>query len=190
MNDNKQIIIGITGTLGAGKGTVVDYLKTKGFKHYSVRNFLMEEIKKRNLPINRDSMVIVANDLREKKYPGYIVECLYQKAKENYDNAIIESIRNLGEIETLKNKGNFYLFAVDADPKIRYSRIVGRKSETDKISFEKFLEDEKKEINNTEAHTQNLSACIKKADFLLDNNTTLDDLHIQIEKILEKIIAD
>ena len=36
-------IIGITGTIGAGKGTIVDYLvKQKNFKHYSVRNFLIE----------------------------------------------------------------------------------------------------------------------------------------------------
>lgn len=41
-----MIIIGITGTLGAGKGTVVEYLKTKGFKHFSVREFLTQEIKK------------------------------------------------------------------------------------------------------------------------------------------------
>ena len=38
------MIIGITGTLGAGKGAVVEFLKQKDFKHYSVRNFLIEEI--------------------------------------------------------------------------------------------------------------------------------------------------
>ena len=54
-----MIIIGITGTLGAGKGTIVDYLiKTKGFTHYSVRAFITKEIEKRKLPVNRDSMVI------------------------------------------------------------------------------------------------------------------------------------
>ena len=43
-----MIIIGITGTLGAGKGTIVDYLcKKRGFLHYSVREFLVEEIKNR-----------------------------------------------------------------------------------------------------------------------------------------------
>ena len=42
-----MIIIGITGTLGAGKGTIVDYLvQEKGFKHYSVRNYLIKEIEK------------------------------------------------------------------------------------------------------------------------------------------------
>ena len=40
-----MLIIGITGTLGAGKGTVVEYLvEKKGFDHYSVRAFLLKEI--------------------------------------------------------------------------------------------------------------------------------------------------
>ncbi|MBR5146904.1 MAG: AAA family ATPase, partial [Bacteroidales bacterium] len=45
-------IIGITGTIGAGKGTIVDYLvKEKGYVHYSVREFLAEEVKKRGLEV-------------------------------------------------------------------------------------------------------------------------------------------
>ena len=45
-----MIIIGITGTLGAGKGTIVDYLvKERGFVHYSVRAFITEEIEKREI---------------------------------------------------------------------------------------------------------------------------------------------
>jgi hypothetical protein len=38
-------IIGITGTLGAGKGTVVDYLiKQKNFRHYSISGYLKEKV--------------------------------------------------------------------------------------------------------------------------------------------------
>ena len=49
-----MIIIGITGTLGAGKGTIVDYLvKEEGFDHYSVRGFLLEEMKKMGMPCSR-----------------------------------------------------------------------------------------------------------------------------------------
>ena len=40
-----MVIIGITGTLGAGKGTIVDYLKEeRGFLHFSARQFIIEEI--------------------------------------------------------------------------------------------------------------------------------------------------
>ena len=87
-------IIGITGTLGAGKGTIVDYLVDKmGYIHFSVRAYLIEEIKKRGLVVNRDSMTNVANELREKHSPSFIIEELYKKATELGRNSIIESRR-------------------------------------------------------------------------------------------------
>ena len=55
-----MLIIGITGTLGAGKGTVVEYLVEKqGFDHYSVRSFLLKEINRRGMPENRDSICLL-----------------------------------------------------------------------------------------------------------------------------------
>ena len=41
-----MIVIGITGTIGAGKGTIVEYLvEKKGFLHFSVREFLLKKIR-------------------------------------------------------------------------------------------------------------------------------------------------
>lgn len=181
------MIIGITGTLGAGKGTVVKNLKKKGFEHYSVREFLINEIKKRGLPLNRDSMVSVANQLRELNGPSYIVEKLYEKASSE-DYAIIESIRTAGEAEKIRELGGI-LLAVDADPEIRYTRILARQSETDNIGFEKFLEDEKREMFSANPNEQNLSACKNMADYIIYNDKTIDFLDKQVNMILEKIIS-
>ena len=71
-------------------------------------------------------MVVVANDLRSKNGPAYIIEKLYKQAVKNKKNSIIESLRVVGEIEMLKKKENFIFFAVDADSKVRYDRIVLR----------------------------------------------------------------
>jgi len=182
------MIIGIAGMLGAGKGTVADYLvKERGFKHLSVREYLVEEIKRRGLGINRDSMVLVANDLREKFGPGYIAEQLYDRAVKIGGDCVIESLRCEGEIDALRRKGDFVLFGVDADIEARYARVVERGSSTDNVSFEKFVFDEQRESNLTDPTKGNLRRCVDIADHKFKNDWTIADLHGKVGAVLGKI---
>lgn len=188
-NDPEMIIIGITGTLGSGKGTIVDYLvRNFHFGHFSVRAYVTEEILARGLPVSRDTMVVVANDLRARHSPSYIVDELYRQALQEGRDAIIESIRTPGEVDSLKQKGNFYLFAVDANPLLRYERIRMRKSETDCISFDTFLEDEQREYSSEDPNKQNLRRCIEMADFCFDNNGTVERLYLQVQETIDQIM--
>ncbi|MBI5207471.1 MAG: AAA family ATPase [Candidatus Firestonebacteria bacterium] len=181
------MIIGITGTLGAGKTTIVDYLMKKEFKHYSVRDYLIKIIEKRGMTVNRDSMVTVGNELRAKHTPSYIVEELYKEAKQKGGNCIIESIRTKGEVDALRGKDEFFLIAVDADKKTRYNRITARKSATDSITFETFVADEEREMTSNDPGKQNLKVCIDLADFKIYNSGSIDDLNKKVEDILCRI---
>ncbi len=184
------LIIGITGTLGAGKGTIVEYLtETKGFLHFSVRAFLLEEIRRLGMPENRDSMFNLANKLRAENTPSYVTDQLFLRAEKTARNCIIESIRTPGEITSLRSSKNFQLFAVDALPEIRYQRIYERKSETDSISFETFRENEIREMTSTDPNKQNLAECIRQADFVFENNGDKEALFLQVEKALAEITA-
>ncbi len=183
-----MVIIGITGTLGAGKGTVVEYLvRERGFRHYPVRGFLAEELGRRGMPVNRDTLTAIANSLRAKHGPAFIAEQLFEKAKATGQNCIIESIRTPGEIEALRQHPNFYLLAVDADPRVRYQRVRKRNSETDHISYQVFIDNEQREMHTTDPNKQNLAACIAQADHVITNNGSLEQLHEQTEKFLERI---
>ena len=130
------MIIGITGTDGAGKGAVVEYFKEKkGFVHYSSRALLEKEFARRGIKSNRANMRLVANELRAAHGNDFMVSSYLQTmATEGTTHAIIESIRAVDEVRTLKQNGGM-LLAVDAKQSIRYNRIKGRNSSSDKVSL-------------------------------------------------------
>ena len=183
---NDHMVFGITGTLGAGKGEIVAHLLSKGFNHYSARQFITEEVVTRNRPVNRDTMTEVANKLREEYGSSYVFDSLIEMAEEKGGKSIVESVRTVGEAEALKAKGGF-LIAVDADPNTRYGRIVRRGSETDKVSFEKFLADEERESVSSDPGKQNLRKVAAVADFHIQNDGDLAELHRRIDEILATV---
>lgn len=180
------MVIGITGTIGAGKGTVVEYLKTKGFRHFAARDFIVEEVKRRGLPVDRDSMTAVANDLRGKHDSSYIIGELAKRAEREGGNAVVESVRTVGEAALLRERGAV-LLAVDADQKLRYERITARGSVTDHVSFEVFVAQENREMENMDPAKQNIGAVMKMADYKIENNGSRSELHAHIEEVLEAV---
>lgn len=183
------MIIGITGTIGAGKGAVVEYLKQKGFAHYSVRDFLMREIEERGLPPDRDSMRVVGNELRAKDGPEYLIKTAYEHATSGEENALIESVRAVGEAEFLKSEGAL-LLAVDADRRIRYERIQQRGLSTDHVDFETWAEQERKELTSADPNGQNLISVMEMADYHIDNDGSVEELHTKIDEMLKATSAN
>lgn len=182
------MIIGITGTDGAGKGVVVDYLvKEKGFAHYSARALFIEEIERQGIESNRSNMRIVANELRLKHGNDFLVRHYLDRVRKTGDKkVIIESLRAVAEAELLKKSGGV-LIAVDADQEVRFERVQKRRSDSDKVSFEEFAKHEALEMNDPDPHGMQKEKVIEMADYTILNNGTLDDVYVQIEAILDKI---
>ena len=177
------MILGITGTNGAGKGTVVEYLKTKGFEHFSARALLVEEIERRGLPVDRTSMREVGNELRKTYGPAYIIETLYARAKEAGGDALVESVRAVAEARFLKEQGA-RIIAVDADRKSRYERIVARGTATDTLSFEEFCKQEDREMNAPDEWDMNVFGVMARADYTITNDGTVEELRAKVDEIL------
>jgi dephospho-CoA kinase len=179
------MIIGITGTLGAGKGTVVEYLKSKGFTHYSSSRILKEILAERGLPATRTNMSKLSDELTAKQ-PGGVLHLSYERAlKDGAMDFVFESIHRVSEAEYIRSIGGV-VFGVDADMKKRYERAVKRKEgEKDNVTFEQFVSDTKREEEGLTGTGPNIRAVLKDAEAVLTNNGTQEELFAQVEKALQ-----
>ncbi len=179
------MIIGITGTIGAGKGAIVSYLVARhGFVHISARDIWTKELQDRGIPVNRDTMTDLANRLRKEHGADYFVRRALLSVEKGQD-VVIESIRTVGEALLLKQHGAL-LLAVDADARVRYQRIHSRQSALDQVSYETFLEQEAREMHNDDPTKQSIAQVMEMADYTICNTATLPELHAAIEDFLEK----
>jgi dephospho-CoA kinase len=181
------MLIGITGTNGSGKGAVVEYLVgQKGFSRYSARTIILEEMNSRHLPVTRAHMRDVANDLRKEHGTAYIIERLYELAKDD-EKAVVESIRTIGEAEFLKEK-KAVLFAVDADRKIRYERVANKEGyEMSHMSFDDFCMIEDREMASSDPWDMNVFGVMQLSDAHILNNGSVEELHAQIDAALASV---
>ncbi len=183
------MILGITGTYRAGKGTVSEYLVSKkGFKHYSVSKFIEEYLRKNGITkIDRDALIAGGNEIRQRFGADYIVKQLFERARGEGGNIIIESIRNPLEAQYIKSQKDSFLFAVDADPLIRFNRAYKLGGIKDHVTISEFLASEVREFSSTDPNNQNLGRCIEMSDYKLMNSDTLQHLFLEVDRTLEDI---
>lgn len=177
------MILGISGTNSSGKDTVANYLESKGFFHISLSDILREEMKKKNIEINRDNMINFGNKLEVEKEVGALAKIAIEEFQ-NKDNLVISSIRKPPELDFLHTIPGFRLIFVDVPIKTRYDRMLLRAREGENVlSFEEFKDLQEKEMNGV--NSQNLSYCKEKADAQIDNSNTLEILFKKIDAIIQ-----
>ncbi len=184
------MIIGLTGTYAAGKGTVTEYLIGKGFQYYSLSDELRLLLREKGFMPTRDNLIKAGNSLRAKHGSGFLAELVIKRLRGSLSitNSVVDSIRNLGEIAALRELKGFFLVAVDAPVDVRYERAKKRSTERDPKSFSEFLVQEKREMAGKSTEQQ-LAACLAAADFTILNDGDYKKLYKEIERVLEQITA-
>lgn len=168
---------------------MVEYLvAVKGYSRYSARTIILDEIRARHLPETKSNMRVVANELRREHGAAYVIEQLYALAKDD-TNAVIESVRTIGEAEFLKEKGA-RIIAVDADRRKRYERVANKEDgEVAHISFEDFCTIEDREMASSEPWDMNVFGVMQLADARIVNDGTLTELHDLVTQVLTTLPA-
>ncbi|MBU0628215.1 MAG: AAA family ATPase [Nanoarchaeota archaeon] len=179
------MIIGLTGTMGSGKGEVVKFLKSKGFEHYVYSDILKEIAEQRNIEPTRANLQKLGSDIKsESNNLGILSKEILKRIKT--DKAIADGIRNVDEIKELRKRKDVFIIGVTAPQKIRYSRITKRKRPGDPKTFSEFKRLDNLE-NRGKSKGQEINNCLKTVDFTIINTSSLEQLKNKMNDILGSI---
>lgn len=180
------MIIGISGKNCSGKDTAANYLKTLGFECLSLSDAIRDELKAKGAEITRENLIAEANHMREKFGNDIFAKRIIKKIKEGKNYAIV-SIRNPGEVEALRSLEGFMLLNINANARARFGRMKQRARESDPKTLEEFEALEEKERSSQNPAAQQLDLVEKMADARIENNSSPQDLHLQINALLKNI---
>jgi dephospho-CoA kinase len=176
-----KLIVCLTGMPGAGKSTIADGLKPKGYEIINMGNAVREEAKKRNLESTRDNLGKLMLELREKNGPGAIAELVKSQIELSNSNVIlIDGVRSNAEIEVLKKFGTVKLLAIHASTDTRFDFLQKRGRSDDPQTKEHFEERDNRELG------VGISNSIALSDYAISNiGLTKEELVEQTFKIIQ-----
>ena len=132
---------------GAGKSTIADGLKPKGYDIINMGNAVREEVKKRNLEPTRDNLGKLMLELREKNGPGAIAELVKSQIESSTAKVIlIDGLRSNDEIQVLRKFGNVKLLAIHASTDTRFNFLQKRGRSDDPQTKDHFEERDNREL--------------------------------------------
>lgn len=183
------MIIGLTGENCAGKGTVAQYLKAKGFEYLSLSDVIRETLAEEGKEITRENLIEKGNELREKMGPDALAQKTIEKLQ-NDRNYVIDSIRNEAEAKNIKELKNSFLIYITAPSEIRFERMKERARESDPKTLDAFKKIEELELKNEEKTKQSLTDAFAIANRKLINDSSIESLHEKISHLLSEFSSD
>ena len=132
---------------GAGKSTIAEGLKPRGYDVINMGNAVREEAKKRNVELTRTNLGKLMLELREKNGPGAVAELIKSQIESSSSNVIlIDGIRSNEEIKVLRNFGTVKLLAIHASTGTRFEFLQKRGRSDDPQTKEHFEERDNREL--------------------------------------------
>ncbi|MEX0621461.1 MAG: AAA family ATPase [Candidatus Woykebacteria bacterium] len=183
----ERLILGLVGTLGAGKSTVVDYLTSKGFDYIKLSNIIRENSKKKRL--DRGDLQNEGDRLRKEFGGDFLAKKAWGKiSKDKSKNFLVDGLRNTAEVEFLRTKKGFYLVSIDKHPRSRFKRLKIRGSERDPKTWEEFRAMEQRDLDEHKEFGQQTRAVMKMADFSIQNDSPIE-FFLAIEDMVKKLTS-
>lgn len=180
-----HIILGVVGLIASGKGTIGSYTaSTYDAAVFRYSTMLRDVLGRLYLPHTRENMQTLSTMLRQTFDEELMARVMMEDIKKvSNELIVVEGIRRMADIISLKHLPGFTLVAVVADEKVRYERNMSRleNAEDQTMTFEYW-----KSRHQAEADVQ-IPDIMKEANVTLDNNGTPEELYQQIDQLIERL---
>jgi dephospho-CoA kinase len=177
-------VVSIVGMAGSGKSEVARVFEGNGFKKVRFGDITDEEIKKRGLQLNEENERHVRQQLREAHGMAAYAKLNLPKIDVwlKSSNVVVDGLYSWEEYTLLKGRygDNFHVVAVWASPRTRYKRLTKRLVRP--LTVEEAAGRDIAELENT-----NKGGPIAMADFTIINETSLEGLKEETEKVLSAL---
>lgn len=172
------MIIGLTGSMGAGKGEVVKILEKLGFQYITLSQMVREEARNRGIEEEREKLMEVGNSMRQAEGNGVLGKRALQKIQESeHELWVVDGIRNPAEIDELRKSSDVHIIALEANRELLVERILKRGRPSDAKTPEEIIFKIEREWGKGEPEGgQQMEKCVAKADHTIVNEGTLEEL--------------
>ena len=176
--------IGFCGLPGSGKSSSIDAIRDLG-EVVTMGDVVRNEARKRGIELNDDNLGKIARELREKHGPEILAEkCVELINNINSEVVFIDGVRSVFEVNVFKKSWKFPLIAINLDDKSRFKRLSERGRSDDPKSIEELKERDKREVGF------GLEDVINRADYIVFNSSTIEDLKRKTKEIVLEIIEN
>lgn len=160
-----KLIVCLTGMPGAGKTTIAEALRSKGFDKITMGDAVRAEATRRKIDPTGENLGKLMLELREKNGPGAVAELIKDHIlKSKFDVILIDGVRSLAEVNVLKKIGTVKILAIHASGDTRFKFLTGRGRSDAPSDKEDFSKRDSREIG------VGMSESIALADETISNN--------------------
>jgi dCMP deaminase len=178
--------IGLTGTMGSGKGEIAKMLQGRGFRYISLADMVRDEATTRGIEHLRENLQMVGNELRSSGGAGVLgIKVRESILREPDVNWVIDGVRNPGEVMELQKLPDFQMIGVSANQDTIIKRLLDRNREGATLNKSTIIERLEKEKGKGEPPDgQQVSKCMDSSDYVILNDGTLEDLERKLNHFL------